>query len=134
MTDFKFAKECSEKGKEFDNTYFFYDEKKDIWTSAEKAYIQEEDKRIFYPNPSEEDLSKRLPNVIYYKDSINEYYQFRITGYPNGFICNYVDYSFRVRAWSEENFLFKTGSIIRKTKKECYQKAILKLNDMELLK
>ena len=117
MTDFKFAKECSEKGIEFKGC---------------NKFIRE--KLIDYPNPSEEELSNRLPNVIYYKDSINEYYQFRITGYPNGFICNYVDYSFRVRAWSEENFLFKTGSIIRKTKKECYQKAILKLNDMELLK
>jgi len=90
MTDFKFAKECSKRGIEFDGCKEYFREsiycdsitKNKIKTeidTIEKIYILHDypcsvyvniGKEIktdsLYPNPSEEELSKRLPNVIEY--------------------------------------------------------------------
>ena len=128
MTEFKFAKECSEKGiefkgcKEFKVELCLTKEIRDVNCFWIEAYENKENINV-YPNPSEEELSKRLPDFIEEDNELyikNIYYSVSDKEY----FLDYVDINF------ENGLLRRTG----KTTKECYQKALLKLNDMELLK
>ena len=135
MTDFKFAKECSEKGIEFKGCKFYlvklgrYDNSEDFYWSpcillGDYFYEFPIFRRVdpneiiqYYKNPSEEELSKRLPNCLYEKE-IDSYLDISICFHNEKFYLYYD-----TKEYAEG-----------KTTKECYQKALLKLNDMELLK
>ena len=127
MTDFKFAKECSEKGIEFDYCKDYYfglkgSSKFKPISWEKKMQLSFPGSYIFYPNPSEEELSKRLPSTICRYD-INYYF---FIYYDTELSYYYIIYRNDIRG----DLIMETG----KTTKECYQKAIILLNDMELLK
>ena len=127
MTDFKFAKECSEKGiefkgcKEFKVELCLTKEIRDVNCFWIEAYENKENINV-YPNPLEEELSKRLPSTICRYD-INYYF---FIYYDTELSYYYIIYRNDIRG----DLIMETG----KTTKECYQKALLKLNDMKLLK
>ena len=116
MTDFKFAKECSEKKIKFFGCDSYFTKTGKI-INERQGYGA-----VSYPNPSEEELSKRLPSTICRYD-INYYF---FIYYDTELSYYYIIYRNDIRG----DLIMETG----KTTKECYQKAILKLNDMELLK
>ena len=150
MKDFKFAKECSEKGiefkgcKEFKVELCLTKEIRDVNCFWIEAYENKENINV-YPNPSEEDLSKRLPKVIK-NDILNkeqiEKENWKFHNVP--FFCLEVKVQLSITkiitirlSYIGESFSSPYNRLIDitgNTTKECYQKAIILLNDMELLK
>jgi len=135
MTDFKFAKECSEKGIEFSDTDWYFRKYNDnIRLIPNCKYLEEANsthfmKAEYYPNPSEEELSKRLPNVI---EKLNE--RINKKEFIEVMKWDFVIEEYTYRFQFEYNNNVIREKVSGKTKKECYQKAIILLNDMELLK
>ena len=140
MTDFKFAKECSEKGIEFNGCQIYVykitplfggKSFKKIMTldEAERQCHRSFEVKELYSSPSEEELSKRLPNVI---EKLNE--RINKKEFIEVMKWDFVIEEYTYRFQFEYNNNVIREKVSGKTKKECYQKAIILLNDMELLK